>query len=72
MNHQRLFFRATGLALVLAASALAPAWAAGDYSANGTLIAQATTAESANTPQKTQRPVPFGGGSAGGTGCTSG
>lgn len=45
MNPQRLFIRATGLVLMLSAGALMPAWAAGDNGANGTLIAQATTAD---------------------------
>ena len=45
MNHQRFFFRATGLALAFSASAALPAWAAGEPGAPGTVIAQASTTD---------------------------
>ena len=45
MNNQRLFFRAASLALAFSASTAMPAWAAGDASAPGTVIAQASTTD---------------------------
>ena len=35
MNHQHFFFRTTGLALVLSAAAMSPAWAASHQGAHG-------------------------------------
>jgi Cu/Ag efflux protein CusF len=35
MNHPRLFFRATGLALVVSSTALSPVWAASHQGAHG-------------------------------------
>lgn len=51
MNHQRFFFRAAGLALVLSAATLSPAWAAshqgthGAHGDHGKPTAQAATGE---------------------------
>lgn len=35
MNHQRFFFRATGLVLVLSPATFSPAWAASHHGAHG-------------------------------------
>lgn len=35
MNHQRIFFRTTGLALILSAAAMSPAWASSHQGAHG-------------------------------------